>query len=129
MKMKSKKGESDTVILENVIFIVLNLIFFSALLIFVYSSGQGKLVYEQMYAKQIALFISGAEPEMELLLDITKPLELAGEKDSEKIFVIDQEENLVKVSLSSAGGYSFQYFSDYDVEFEITGNYLLIKIK
>jgi len=124
----SKKA--DTVVLETTIFIVLNIVFFVVLLIFAYSSGKGAYVYEQTYAKQIALLIDNSKPDMTISLDMEKGIELAREnkKQEDKIVIIDKEENKITVSLSGKGGYSFQYFSDYSIESQFSENYLVLKI-
>ncbi len=122
--------KADTIVLETIIFIVLNLIFFVAMLWFVYGSGKGAFIYEQVYAKQIALLIDDAKPNMTLGLNIEKGIEIAEEngKSVEKIVSIDDKEKKVIVSLSDKGGYVFQYFSDYNIETRITENYLTIKL-
>lgn len=123
--------KADYVVLETTIFIVLNIFFIALLLIFVYSSGKGAFIYEQIYAKQIALLIDNAEPEMTIGYSMEKGMEIA-EKNGvvkDKIVSIDDKENKVIVSLSGKGGNSFQYFSDYGIETKFVENNLEIKIK
>lgn len=123
--------KADYVVLETTIFIVLNIFFIALLLIFVYSSGKGAFIYEQIYAKQIALLIDNAEPEMTIGYSMEKGIEIA-EKNGvvkDKIVSIDDKENKVIVSLSGKGGNSFQYFSDYGIETKFVENNLEIKIK
>ena len=127
----NKKG--DTVVFETVIFIVLNIIFFAALMFFVWKSASGAGVYEQTYAKQIALMIDGAKPEMTLYLDMSDGITIAQKKASKEniknIVIIDQKNNRVIVDLSGKGkGYSFQYFSGYEIKSEMIGNLLRIII-
>lgn len=123
--------KADTIVLETTIFIVLNILFIVLLLIFVYSSGKGAFVYEEVYAKQIALLIDNAKPNMTIGMDIEKLVKIAESngKAIDKIVSIDEKENKVIVSLSNKGGHSFQYFSDYDIEFRQTEMYLSIIIK
>lgn len=127
---------ADTPLYETIIFLVLNLVFVVVLLIFVWSSGGKAFVYEQIYAKQVALLIDNAKPGMTIFLDVTKIVEVANEKiktvDLDKIVVINQEENKVIVDLSGQGGHSFQYFSDYDISTELNydyGNQKFLKIE
>lgn len=130
MKMRWNK-KADTIVLETTIFIILNLVFIFLLLIFVYSSGKGAFIYEEMYAKQIALLIDNAEPDMIMGLNMEKAVELAEEngKPRDEIVSINKEKNEVVVSLSSKGGHSFQYFSDYDIEVKFVQDNLQIKIR
>ncbi len=111
-----KNKRADSLIFPIVIFIVLNLVFFGILLLFVYKSSTGALVYEQTYAKQIALLIDSAKPSSEIVIDFEKGIEVA---ESNKII---SKENLIKIKdgkvavrLSTNKGYSYRYFSDYDI--------------
>jgi len=126
--MRGKKA--DTVVLETTIFLVLNIVFVALLLIFVYTAKEGAFIYEQIYAKQIALLIDNAEPNMTVGLDIGKAVEIAkkNNKPLDEIVMLDNNENKVTVSLSSRGGHSFRYFSDYDIEVKNAGLMLSIKI-
>lgn len=130
MKMRWDK-RAESISFETTIFIILNVVFVVLILIFVNSSGKGAFIYEEMYAKQIALLIDNAEPGMTLGLDIAKAVELAEENGvaREKTIVINKEEGRVEVSLSEKGGHSFEYFSDYDVDLSFTGDHLFMKIK
>tara|TARA_Y100000310_G_scaffold339732_1_gene433364 strand:- start:2143 stop:2619 length:477 start_codon:yes stop_codon:yes gene_type:complete len=129
--MRNKRG--DLLTLETLIFTILNLVFFSVLIAFVMLAGQRAFVYEQTYAKQIALIIDNAKPEMAILVDMEKIVEIAekNEKPLNEIVKINKKENRVEVSLRDSGGSSFQYFSNYDVlvKFEESNkNKLLINI-
>ena len=115
----NKKG--DTLVFEIVIFIVLNLIFFVALFTFVWQSSKGALVYEQVYAKQIALLIDEAKSNTLIQVDLSDGARIAKSNkiDPNGIVSIDQNQKRVKVSLTGTGGYSFQYFNDYPLEVTI----------
>jgi hypothetical protein len=116
LNMLNKKA--DSIILETTIFLVLNTVFIVLLLLFVYSSSNAAFVYEQVYAKQIALLIDNAEPGMSVGLDMGELVKIAqkNKKPIDKIVSIDEKENKVIVSLSNRAGHSFQYFSDYNIE-------------
>jgi hypothetical protein len=111
----NKKG--DEILTEHVIFIVLNLIFFAVMLLFILRSSNSAGVYEQAYAKQIAMLIDRAEPDMTFSIDISKLIEIAKKKGqiTANIVGIDNTNNKVTVSLSKTKGYSFQYYTNYDV--------------
>tara|TARA_Y100000310_G_scaffold333757_1_gene411950 strand:+ start:1067 stop:1513 length:447 start_codon:yes stop_codon:yes gene_type:complete len=131
-RLNNKKSES--LIYPTVIFIILNILFFSILLLFVFKSSSGALIYEQVYAKQIALMIDRAKPDMEISMDFSEGIKIA-EKNKlsgerlKKIVEITSEENKVTVSLSHKGGYNFKYFSDYDVGLDFKENKLILDIK
>lgn len=131
----------DYLIPEMVIFIVLNLAFFVILSLFIIKSATGAIVYEQVYAKQIALLIDSAKPDMDITFDMSNAIEIAREnkfnndktKLSEdilkQIVKFDKSNNAIIVSLASGGGYSYKYFSADSIEFEAKGVYLMIKAR
>ena len=100
------------------------------MLMFVNSSGNRDFVYEQIYAKEIALIIDNAKPDMAILFDVSELIEIAKEnrKDVSEIIKLDKEDNIVWVSLKGDRGYSYKYFSGSDVEFKLQGNDLSINI-
>jgi len=122
----NKKAEN--LLFPTVIFIVLNIIFFGILLIFVFKSSSGALVYEQTYAKQIALLIDEAKPGMIIKLDMEKGKEIADKNNLDESKIVDIKDNLVKVVLGNKGGYSFKYFLDYDVSYYFDNNVLIIVV-
>jgi hypothetical protein len=126
--MKDKKAK---IVMETLIFFILNLVFFVVILTFVYSSGDREFVYEQTLAKEIALIIDNAKPGMIISLDLTEYIEVAEENKQpiEKIVKLNKEENRVEVNLKQKGGYSYQYFSDYEVSVESEKKLLFIVIK
>jgi hypothetical protein len=63
--------------LENVIFTVLNLLFLTMLIIFLLRQGNGAIVLEQSYAKNIALLIDSAKPVTEMKLNMEDAMNLA----------------------------------------------------
>lgn len=125
----NKKGElGDVIGLKETIFLILNIIFFVIMLIFVYNSGSRAFVYEESYAKQIVSLIDNGKPGMNILVNFEKGIEIGKNNGVEKdFFIVYPEENKIKVKLSSSG-YSYRYFSDYDVKLELQDNLLLIKI-
>jgi len=101
--------------MENVIFIILNILFLAILILFLLRQGQGAILLEQSHAKQIALLIDSAKPDMTIILDMNKAKDLA-EKNGlafEDIVIISN--NIVTVKLSEDGGYSYSFFNNVDV--------------
>jgi len=127
--VKNKKASSE--LISPSLFLILNLVFIVLLLIFVNNSSKGAFVYEEMYAKQIALLIDNAEPGTTVFIDFSKALDIANSnnKKTESIVKLDNEKNEVTVSLSNRGGHSFRYFSDYKVTSYIGNNKLGIVIE
>jgi len=105
---RDKKGTE--VLTEEIIFIVLNLIFFAALFIFIINSIGGKAYYQQVYAKQLALVLDEMKPGTSILVDITDAVKFAGKK--ENIINIDNTNKKVVVRITSIGGYSYTYFNN-----------------
>ena len=124
------KGSTNTILLETIAFVIFNLAFFFILLIFVYNSGSQTFVYEQSYAKQIALLIDNAKTDMVIMVNIAEINKIALEKNKplDKIFYLDKGNNQVSVSLNPSGGYSYYYFSNYNVDFKLNGDFLSIII-
>lgn len=110
MRNMNKRGMDVTY--YTVIFLVLNLIFISSMLYFVYSSKNNRLTYEQLYAKEIALFLDIAKPGMEILLNFEKGFEISKENENdEKLVEINPQTNEIKVKLGKEGGYLIKYFT------------------
>jgi len=107
--MNGKRGQ---ILPENVIFIVLNLIFLTILILFIYSKSGGEAVLEEKYAKQIALIIDSARPGMEIHLNMEDAFEKADKNGFSRDKIISIEENLVTVKLREKGGSSYYFFND-----------------
>lgn len=116
MEKKSKKA---TILVENLVFIILNLLFITILILFLLKQGGGAIVLEQSYAKQIALIIDSAKPGMIIKLNMQDALELADENgvDIKDIVKISNKDNLVTVKLNRESGYSYHYFNDVYIPF------------
>jgi len=112
--IRNKRGSE--MILPPTIFIILNVVFFGILLLFIVKASTGAFVYEQVYAKQVALLIDEAKSDMQILVDFEEGVKVA-EKNKKKsnLIGLDKEENKVIVNLGSKGGYAYKYFSDYEV--------------
>lgn len=110
--MKSKKA---TILIENVIFIILNVIFVSILLLFLWKQGSGVVLLEQTHAKQISLLIDSAVPGMEIKLNMNDAMKVANENKIDFDNVVSITGNVVKVKLSDKGGYEYSFFNDVKV--------------
>ena len=104
-----KRGQ---ILVENIIFIVLNLIFLTILILFLYSKTGGEAILEEKYSKQIALLIDSAKPGMTIQLNMEDAIEKAEENDWNKGKIVSISGNTVTVKLREKGGNSYSFFND-----------------
>lgn len=114
--MKIKLNKKGDILIENVIFIVLNVIFISILILFLWKQGSGAVLLEQSYSKQIALIIDSAKAPMEIKLNMEKLFEISQKNEMDFSEVAAITGNIVKVKLSQKGGYEYSFFNDVKVE-------------
>ncbi len=107
-----KRGQ---ILVENIIFIVLNLIFLSILILFLYSKTGGEAILEEKYSKQIALLIDSAKPGMEIHLNMEDAIEKAEENNWDKNKIVLISGNTVTVQLREKGGNFYSFFNDVTV--------------
>jgi hypothetical protein len=112
MKKGFKKG---TILVENIIFIILNLLFLTILVLFLVNQGRGVLVLEQTYSKQIAMLADSAKPVMLIKMDMEEGKNIAEKNKIDFGNVVRIEGNIVQVKLSTNKGYSYAFFNDVDV--------------
>ena len=115
MKKNLLLDKTGKMLFPTVIFIVLNIMFFGILLVFVFRTSGGEVVYEQAYAKQIALLIDEAKPVMEIKLNMEDAMKLAEKNNIDFGDMVKIENNVVTVKLSEGGGYSYSFFNDVNV--------------
>ena len=105
--------KSLNLILEQTIFIILVIMWAMILLSVLYRVEHNTGLYEQLYAKEIALLLDRAEPGMEIQLDLTRAYNLATtNKFNGEIVRIDPAQNAVVVKLTDGKGYSYHFFTD-----------------
>ena len=118
---------------SKVAFIVLNVIFFSMLFFSVSRVAKGATLAEQTYAKQIALLIDQAKPGTSLEIDISELCSLADRRSFERdnTVKIDYAEKKVIVKVSEGRGYSFNFFSNSVIMWQIDkiSKKLIIEVK
>mgnify|MGYP001565703767 FL=1 len=110
MRKINRHGELLT---ENVIFIILNIVFIVILFLFLFMKTGSAAVLEEKYAKQIALIIDSAEPGMVIYIDMEDAIKIAqkeGRDLNKDVVVIDG--NIVKIQLREKGGYVYSYFNN-----------------
>lgn len=108
---QNRKG---AILVENVIFIVLNILFITILALFLFRQGNGAVVLEQSYAKNIAFLIDSAKPVMEIKLNMEDAIELAEKNGINRDDIVKISGNIVLVRLSEKGGYQYSFFNNVD---------------
>lgn len=129
-----KKGRSGGVLIQNVIFIVLNLIFISMLLLFLWQQSGSEAVMEETYSKKIALIIDSSKPVMKIKVNMQDAFEDAKENGFDFSKSVNVEDNTVSVKLSEKGGHEYGFFNDVSVnsypesgsDGDYTGNYVIV---
>lgn len=104
-----------TILVENIIFIILNLVFIIILVLFIARQGEGAILVEQQYAKQIALLIDSAKPVSIIQLNMDEALEIAEKNKIPFDDVVSIKGNVVRVRLSDDSGYEYSFFNNVNV--------------
>ena len=122
MRKINKKGD---LLFPIIIFIVLNIMFFTTMMLFAQRSLSGAMIYEEAYAKQISLFLNRAEPGMQFSIDATDLVNNALENEISRdklteIVNIDSEKGLVIVKTKHEGGFENHFFSNIKTTHRIT---------
>ena len=107
-----KRGQ---ILVENIMFIILNLIFLTILILFIFSKTGSEALLEEKYSKQIALLIDSAKPGMIIQLNMEDALEKADKNNWERKKIVFIEGNEVTVKLREKGENSYSFFNDVDV--------------
>lgn len=107
--------ERGEILLQNIIFVILNLLFLVVLILFVTSRANSAHVLEEGCAKQIALLIDAANPPMLIKLNMEKARRVAEKNDIPFSEVVRIRGNVVTVRLDSGEGYSYSFFNNVDV--------------
>lgn len=100
------------ILIENIVFIILNVLFLSVLVLFLVKQGSGASVLEQSYSKQIAMIVDSAIPGMEIKLDMEKAKKTAEKNGIDFEDAVTIKENIVEVKLGEGKGYEYAFFND-----------------
>jgi len=136
-RMIVSKRASEAIAIPTLAQIILAILFVSVFFLFASQTISGRAVYEEIYAKKIALVLDGALPGTVFQLDISDALSHMKEKgycgqSSEKnnCFFIDETRKAVVVSLGAGGTpYRYAYFSDYNFKLIKNENILIISVE
>lgn len=110
------RNRKANILIENIIFIVLNLLFLTILVVFLISKMGGAAILEEKYAKQIALIVDSAKPEMTIHLNMEDAIEKAEEEGWDTANIVTMNQNIITVKLREKGGYSYSFFNDVELD-------------
>ena len=110
--IEDKKGDTEE-IYSAVIFLILNLGFFSLMLFAVVRVGSGAEIIEQANAKKIVLIIDEMKPGTGVKIDISELFE-AAEKNNYygEVVSVNYYSGLVVVRVREGVGWSFPFFTE-----------------
>ena len=117
-RVMSKKGNLLT---GEGIFLVLNIVFISILIIFVLSRTNSSAFLEEQYAKEIALMIDSSKPGMILHLNMEDAISKAESNSIAAADIVKITGNVVTIKLKEKGQYSYSFFNNVSAE---KSNYL-----
>jgi len=123
--MRKKRGE---ILVETIIFIVLNLVFFGILVLFLINQGSGSIFLEKAYAKQVALLIDASYPGTVMKLNMEEPMKVAEKNGIAFDDIVKIKDNEVTVSLKDKSSYSYSFFNDVEVTKYTEGVYYIFNI-
>jgi hypothetical protein len=83
--------------------------------LFLFRQGNGAIVLEQSYAKNIVLLIDSAKPIMEMKINMEDAMDLAEKNGIGRNEIVKINANVVTVKLTEKGGYKYSFFNDVDV--------------
>lgn len=108
--MMKKKGEE--ILLNQIVFIVIIIVFTIIMITFVTRYGNQSAIKEEKYAKQIALAIDKIKPGTSLKMDVSSIYEDARKNGVENPLRIDNNEKKVVVRLTKGEGYFYNFFNN-----------------
>jgi hypothetical protein len=129
--IEGKRGE---LLVQNIIFIILNLMFLSILVLFLIKQSSGAVFLEDSYSKQIALMVDAAKPGTKIYFNMDKAMKVAKGNGIDFKDVVSKDGNFVRVQLSDKSGKEYSFFNDVEVNFfpqedqvnsEYTGIYVI----
>ena len=123
-KMNKKGDAGDSPIWNNVVYLIILVVFIGVLFVFVNNQRDNAFLWEDFYAKEISKVINSNDPGTAVTLDVTEAIEVARKRGQSysDIFSFDNRNGKVIVSLRPSGGTSFDFFNrvivaDWSVEF------------
>lgn len=135
INLLSPRKKFGGVLVQNVIFIILNLIFVSMLIFFIWNQSGSAALLEETYAKKSALALDSAQPPMDIKIGMHDALEIANKNNFDFSKAVSVKGNVVRVKLREKGGHKYSFFNDINVtsvypernvDNQYTGNYVFV---
>lgn len=117
-----KKNKKANVLTENVIFIILNLVFLFVLVLFLILKTSDSASLEERYSKQIALMIDSAKPGTLIKINMQDAKKISEKNNIGFEEVVGINGNNVFVKLNDKGGHEYSFFNNVDVNAFPDGN-------
>lgn len=114
--------------MENLMFLILNMLFCVILFVFIVSSTSGEAVLRQKYAKEIALMIDEAKPGTTIYIDASELIDRYGKEQGIGI-KIDEDTRKVIANFTGHRAYAFNYFTDAHVKLEQLQNRIILTVE
>ncbi len=113
----NKRGDSDTILASNLIYIILFAVFFLGLFMYIVAFQDGTLLWQDFYAKEIGLTVDALGSTSEVTLDVSRAIDIASKHKvaPEQIITIDNVNRLVEVRLDSNSVSRFPFFNDVEI--------------
>ena len=118
MNVFNKRAEVGDILLNNLVYLILLVIFIAGMLTIILQLKNGASVWEEYYAKEIVKVIDFSNAGDKACLDVQKATEIAKKnniKSFSEIFMIDNPSNEICVKLSLGRKTCFNYWNDVDV--------------
>lgn len=117
------------IVMENLVFIILNLVFFSILVLFIFTKMSSSFVLEERTAKGIALMIDSAKPGTLIRINFEEQIKSAEKEKREKNSIVNIVGNVVNVNIAGKKGYSYGFFNDVEVNKYFDESSLVLRIE
>ena len=115
------------ILVGDVVFIILALVFITMLFIFVAKQSSSSALVEEKAAKEIALAIDAAEPGTQITISVDR-LFSGNKPEVKEPILINNEKRIVKVQLKDKSGYSYGFFSKKNVNVKLDNEYLTLEV-
>lgn len=114
----NKKASISEQIMDNLVFLLLAVIFLVGMYLFVSSQKNGAAIWEEFYAKEISKVMNLAQPGDEIILDVHKGTEIANRNKIDlrkETFNFNNEKKEVCVKFNRGKKICYSYFNDVNV--------------
>lgn len=132
--IKSKRA-GENILPGTIIFLLLNILFFSMMLFFVYRAGTGSSMIEKKYCREIALIIDSMKIGTEADISLEQVFESAKSNGflntGQNVFSFDFQNNTITIRTAKGYGHSYSYFtnvSNSQVLFDTNKKILIINL-